>query len=210
MSPTCYKHFLNSRRSSFRLPSGTLPAHPSQPWLFSDATLTNLPYNIVHLYSFFPIFPQAVFAENTEVGKLYELVVTNLSGLYRYRIGDVVKIARFHNNCPVIEYQYRQGQILNVRAEKTSERAFYDALTSALSDQGQRLPFVDYTCAESILFDGDESHVIRGDDVKGAAPFYVVFLELSGGGLGDEERKNLETKVRYLSFILVATVARLL
>ena len=133
------------------------------------------------------------------MGKLYELVVTNLSGLYRYRIGDVVKIARFHNNCPVIEYQYRQGQILNVRAEKTSERVFYDALTSALSDQGQRLNFVDYTCAESIMFDDDdddESHVIRDDDVKGAAPFYVVFLELSGGGLGDEERKNLETKVR--------------
>jgi len=138
--------------------------------------------------------PTTVFAENTEVGKLYELVVTNLSGLYRYRMGDVVKIARFHNNCPVVEYQYRQGQILNVRAEKTSERVFYDALTCTLNEEGQRFQLVDYSCAESIMLD-DESHVMGSDDVRGVAPFYVVFLELSGESLKDEERKNLETKL---------------
>ena len=152
-------------------------------------------------------FSQTLFAEDTEVGKLYELVVTNLSGLYRYRIGDVVKISRFHNNCPVVEYQYRQGQILNVRAEKTSERAFYDSLTSALSDEGQRFHLVDYTCAESIMLD-DESHVLRGDDVRDAAPFYVVFLELSGGGLKDEERKDFEAKVGYIYGKVVIKLAR--
>ena len=120
-------------------------------------------------------------------------MVTNLSGLYRYRIGDVVKIVRFHNNCPVIEYQYRQGQILNVRAEKTSERVLYDALTSVLNDRGQRFRLVDYTCAESIMF--DEGSRLFGDDEKSVAPFYVVFLELSGGGLEEEERKEIQTKV---------------
>ena len=123
--------------------------------------------------------------------------MTNLSGMYRYRMGDVVKIARFHNNCPVVEYQYRQGQILNVRAEKTSERVFYDALTCALNEEGQRFHLVDYSCAESIMLD-DESHVIREDDVRGAAPFYVVFLEFSGERLKEEERRNLETKVEYI------------
>lgn len=127
------------------------------------------------------------------MGKLYELVVTNLSGLYRYRIGDVVKVTRFHNNCPVMEYQYRQGQILNVRAEKTSERVFYDALTSVLSDYEQRFQLVDYTCAESIMFDGKDK--LFGGDVMGAAPFYVIFLELNGGKLGEEEKKELQAKV---------------
>ena len=137
---------------------------------------------------------QTLFAEQTEIGKLYELVVTTLSGLYRYRIGDVVKIARFHNNCPVVEYQYRQGQILNVRAEKTSERVFYDALKSVLNHEGQRFRLVDYTCAESIMLD-DESRALKTADVKGTAPFYVVFLELSSGKLEDEEIKTLESKV---------------
>ena len=109
----------------------------------------------------------------------------------------MVKIARFHNNCPVVEYQYRQGQILNVRAEKTSERVFYDALTSALNDEGQRFHLVDYTCAESIMLD-DGRHVLRGDDVRGAAPFYLVFLELTDGGLKEDEREKLEAKVEYI------------
>ncbi|XP_073252983.1 uncharacterized protein [Porites lutea] len=138
--------------------------------------------------------PTTLFAEQTEVGKIYELVVTTLSGLYRYRIGDVVKIARFHNNCPVVEYQYRQGQILNVRAEKTSERVFYDALKSVLNHDGQRFRLVDYTCAESIMLD-DESRALKTADVKGTAPFYVVFLELSCGKLEGEEIKTLENKL---------------
>ena len=30
------------------------------------------------------------------IGRDYELVITNLGGLYRYRIGDVVRVAGFH------------------------------------------------------------------------------------------------------------------
>lgn len=128
-------------------------------------------------------------------------MVTNHSGLYRYRIGDVVKIARFHNSCPVVEFQYRQGQILNVRAEKTSERVFYDALTSALSGEGQRFQMVDYTCVESVML-GAQSH---GDDVKRVAPFYAVFIELSDE-LEEEESRNLELKVgcRYIFSAVVS------
>lgn len=107
-------------------------------------------------------------------------------------MGDVVKIARFHNSCPVVEFQYRQGQILNVRAEKTSERVFYDGLTSALSGEGQRFQMVDYTCAESVML-GVQS---QGDDVKGVAPYYALFIELSDV-LEEEERKNLELKVGF-------------
>jgi len=112
-------------------------------------------------------------------------------------MGDVVKIARFHNSCPVVEFQYRQGQILNVRAEKTSERVFYDALISALSGEGQRFQMVDYTCAESVML-GNQS---RGDDVMGVAPYYAVFIELSDV-LEEGERKNLEVKVGLLSDVL--------
>lgn len=107
-------------------------------------------------------------------------------------MGDVVKIARFHNSCPVVEFQYRQGQILNVRAEKTSERVFYDALTSALSGEGQRFQMVDYACAESVMLGVQR----QGDDVKGVAPYYAVFIELSDV-LQEEERKNLELKVGF-------------
>ncbi len=26
---------------------------------------------------------------------------------YRYRVGDIVKVVGFHNQCPVVEFQYR-------------------------------------------------------------------------------------------------------
>lgn len=42
-----------------------------------------------------------------EVGQVYELVITNASGLYRYRFGDVIKVVGHHNTCPVIEFHYR-------------------------------------------------------------------------------------------------------
>ena len=41
----------------------------------------------------------------------------------------------------------------------------------------------------------DESRALKTANVKGTAPFYVVFLELSSGKLEDEEIKTLESKV---------------
>lgn len=135
---------------------------------------------------------QTLFGEEVEAGRLYELVVTTLSGLYRYRIGDVVKVNRFHNDCPVVEFQYRQGQLLNMRSEKTTETMMYEALTTVLRSKDERFRLVDYTCAESILLDFIPSSRATIEDTNskrkydnhagfgGVKPFYVIFLELSG------------------------------
>ncbi|KAL9966001.1 hypothetical protein ACROYT_G024006 [Oculina patagonica] len=136
--------------------------------------------------------PKTLFGEEVEVGSLYELVVTTLSGLYRYRIGDVVKVDCLHNSCPVIEFQYRQGQLLNMRSEKTTETMMYEALTTVLRSKDERFRLVDYTCAESILLDFIPSSRAAIEETiskkkhdnhtgfGGVKPFYVIFLELSG------------------------------
>lgn len=54
-------------------------------------------------------------------GKRYEMVVTNLSGFYRYRIGDVVTVKGYNGQTPVICFSYRRHQILNIAGEKTHE-----------------------------------------------------------------------------------------
>lgn len=51
---------------------------------------------------------QVLFMDQVEVGKSYELVITNLSGLYRYRMGDVIKVVGHYNQAVVIEFQYRK------------------------------------------------------------------------------------------------------
>ena len=35
------------------------------------------------------------------------MVVSTLSGFYRYRFGDVVKVVDFHHKTPVVEFMYR-------------------------------------------------------------------------------------------------------
>ncbi len=41
------------------------------------------------------------------VGESYELVLTNMDGLYRFRFGDVIKVVGFYNKSPIVEVQFR-------------------------------------------------------------------------------------------------------
>ena len=57
--------------------------------------------------------------EELEAGAYYELVVTNFSGLYRYRLGDVIKVTGFCGQAPVVEVCFRKNQAVNIAGEKT-------------------------------------------------------------------------------------------
>lgn len=127
--------------------------------------------------------PQTLLMEEVKEGENYELVITNASGLFRYRIGDIVKVTGFHNQCPIVEFQYRRGQMLNVRGEKVSEALFLGALRSAVA-QWPGAQLVDYSCAES---------GILGDSIGGSDPHYQVFVELKGvRNLTEEQRYKLD------------------
>uniref|UniRef100_A0A4W6BM00 GH3 domain containing n=1 Tax=Lates calcarifer TaxID=8187 RepID=A0A4W6BM00_LATCA len=127
--------------------------------------------------------PPTLLMEEVKEGQNYELVITNASGLFRYRIGDIVKVVGFHNQCPIVEFQYRRGQMLNVRGEKVSEALFLDALKKAVA-QWPGAQLVDYCCAES---------GILGDSIGGSDPHYQVFIELKGvRNLTEEQRYKLD------------------
>ena len=51
--------------------------------------------------------PDTLLADQLKVGESYEVVLTTDRGLYRYRMGDIVKVERFYNQCPVFSFQYR-------------------------------------------------------------------------------------------------------
>uniref|UniRef100_A0A3Q3WL61 Uncharacterized protein n=1 Tax=Mola mola TaxID=94237 RepID=A0A3Q3WL61_MOLML len=128
--------------------------------------------------------PHTQLMDQVKEGQNYELVVTNAAGLFRYRIGDIVKVVGFHNQCPIIEFQYRRGQMLSVRGEKVSEALFLDALKKAVCLwPGAQL--VDYCCAES---------GIMGKTSRGSDPHYQVFIELKGvRNLTEEQRYKLDS-----------------
>ena len=64
--------------------------------------------------------PQTLLIHELEVGKQYEVVVSNFSGLYRYRMEDVVQVTRMHNNTPMVEFLYRRNLGMNIANEKTT------------------------------------------------------------------------------------------
>nr|XP_023664948.1 GH3 domain-containing protein isoform X2 [Paramormyrops kingsleyae] len=127
--------------------------------------------------------PPTLTMEQVQQGQCYELVVTNASGLFRYRIGDVLRITAFHNQCPVVEFQYRRGQMLNVRGERISEAMFLGSLKRAVS-QWPGAELLDYCCVESSIL---------GQASGGSDPHYQVFLELRGvRNLTEEQRYKLD------------------
>lgn len=92
--------------------------------------------------------PIAFGIDKLKIGESYEVVITNYSGFYRYRLGDIVKVVDYYYKSPVIEFLYRKGQILNIAAEKTQESAVQYALMEAKKKWNSHL--VDYTVTHDL------------------------------------------------------------
>ena len=106
--------------------TGEIPIHMSvyaaSEGLFGIAVRMNSPEYVIvpdsGYYEFIPEeaadLPKEALREHTlelnelQLGKKYEMVVTNLSGLYRYRIGDVVIVNGYLGQAPVICFSYRR------------------------------------------------------------------------------------------------------
>ncbi|MBQ8029136.1 MAG: GH3 auxin-responsive promoter family protein [Clostridia bacterium] len=78
-----------------------------------------------------------------KVGEEYELILTNLSGFYRYRIEDVVKVTGYYHQSPKITFCYRLNQIANISGEKINQLAF-DEIVGNFAEEMKEL-FVGYS-----------------------------------------------------------------
>ncbi|KAI3835847.1 hypothetical protein MKW92_031264 [Papaver armeniacum] len=57
-----------------------------------------------------------------KIGQEYELVLTTFTGLYRYRLGDVVEVAGFYKGTPKLNFTCRRKLILTVNIDKNTEK----------------------------------------------------------------------------------------
>ncbi len=64
---------------------------------------------------------EALTLDQLELGRRYEVVITTQSGLYRYKLKDIIEVVGFRGKCPLINFIYRRGQLLNLSGEKFSE-----------------------------------------------------------------------------------------
>ncbi|KAH3756006.1 GH3 auxin-responsive promoter family protein [Pelomyxa schiedti] len=63
----------------------------------------------------------AILPQEGVVGHIYEVVLTNFSGLWRYRIGDAIQLVGFEGQCPEIKFAYRVGSVLSIFGENINE-----------------------------------------------------------------------------------------
>ena len=83
--------------------------------------------------------PQTLLLDELEVGKKYEVVITNFSGLYRYRMFDVIRVTRMHHGTPQVEFLYRRNLSMNVANEKMTTDMADEALRRAAEALGLTL-----------------------------------------------------------------------
>ncbi|MBR6029767.1 MAG: GH3 auxin-responsive promoter family protein [Clostridia bacterium] len=81
--------------------------------------------------------------DQLEVGKEYEIIITNLSGFYRYRIKDVIKVLGYEGESPKITFSYRKSQLLDLAGDKITESMMDEAIRRTGDELGVNI--IDYT-----------------------------------------------------------------
>ncbi|KAL9285570.1 Indole-3-acetic acid-amido synthetase GH3.10 [Arabidopsis thaliana] len=102
-----------------------------------------------------------------KLGQEYELVLTTFTGLYRYRLGDVVEVTSFHKGTPKLSFIYRRKLILTINIDKNTEKDLQRVVDKAsqLLSRSTRAEVVDFT-----------SHA----DVIARPGHYVIYWEVRG------------------------------
>ncbi|GER53357.1 auxin-responsive GH3 family protein [Striga asiatica] len=127
-------------------------------------------------YEFLPVnrnkkdYQELVDLVDVQLGHEYELVVTTYAGLYRYRVGDVLRVAGFKNNAPQFNFVCRKNVVLSIDTDKTGEVELQNAVRSAaghLAPFGARL--IEYTSYA-------DTNTVPGH--------YVLYWELGQGSEG--------------------------
>ena len=117
-------------------------------------------------YEFLPLdagddFSQIVTMDKLEEGRDYEIILTGVSGMYRYRMRDCIRVMGFHNKLPLIRFQYRIEQTVDIMGEHTTEAS----LTLFARETARELGFELLDCAVYPDRDAD-------------VPKYVYFFEV--------------------------------
>ncbi|XP_050208043.1 indole-3-acetic acid-amido synthetase GH3.10 [Mercurialis annua] len=110
---------------------------------------------------------EAVPLAKVKVGQEYEIVVTTFTGLYRYRLGDVVEVAGFHKNTPKLNFICRRKLILTVNIDKNTEKDLQLVVEkgSQLLSKNTKAELIDFTSHANVL--SQPGHYIIYWEIKG-------------------------------------------
>lgn len=105
---------------------------------------------------------------DVKLGQEYELVVTTYAGLYRYRVGDVLRVAGFKNKAPQFTFICRKNVALSIDSDKTDEVELQTAVINAVN--------------HLVPFDATLTEYTSYADLSTIPGHYVLFWELTVNG----------------------------
>ncbi len=85
--------------------------------------------------------PTILLADELKVNSNYFILFTTSGGLYRYNINDVVKVTGYHNRTPLLEFQYKGGNISSFTGEKITELQVTRSMSTVLNTTGFKARF---------------------------------------------------------------------
>ncbi|CAJ1956856.1 unnamed protein product [Sphenostylis stenocarpa] len=102
---------------------------------------------------------------DVKLGQEYELVVTTHAGLYRYRVGDILRVTGFKNKAPQFSFVCRKNVVLSIDSDKTDEVELQNAMKNAVT--------------HLVPFDAHVSEYTSCADTTTIPGHYVLYWELS-------------------------------
>ena len=122
---------------------------------------------------------------DVKVGQEYEVVMTTAWGLYRYRLGDIVRVTGFYNSAPQVAYVCRKNVMLSLNIDKITEKdlkAVVDRAAKRLVEaSGGSMELVDYTSYA---------------DRSSTPGHYVVFWEVEGEDAAAMSSTTMDSEVQ--------------
>lgn len=110
-----------------------------------------------------------------KTGVQYEVVLTTFTGLYRYRLGDVVEVAGFYKGVlPKLSFVCRRKLVLTINIDKNTEKDLQLVVERGSRLLGERAELVDFTSQASMGDHRRPGHYVIYWEVKGAAEDTVL------------------------------------
>ncbi|MBW4643134.1 MAG: GH3 auxin-responsive promoter family protein [Goleter apudmare HA4340-LM2] len=104
------------------------------------ATEAPMTIPLIAAQGYVPILDQVFFEFEDDIGSLhglhelitgkeYTIILSQKGGLYRYRIGDRIRVTHYYRQTPCLEFLGRQQAVSDLVGEKLHEAFVHDALT---------------------------------------------------------------------------------
>ena len=81
-------------------------------------------------------------------GREYSILITTPEGLYRYDLGDIVKVVDFHKSLPVVEFVDRKYKELSMVGEHVTESELVKSVKEAAKNE--KINLVSFTAVPNI------------------------------------------------------------